>query len=118
MSGRCLEGVWRVSGGYLGNVWGVFGGRCLDGVLEGCLGGVLEGCLRGVWGCLGRCLGGGLGGVLSSVWGLSGVCLGGLLEVSGEVSRGCLEGVCERLEGTCGVSGGGWEVSRRYLGGV
>ena len=33
MSGRCLEGVWKMSGWYLEGVWKVYGG-CLEGVLK------------------------------------------------------------------------------------
>ena len=56
MSGRCLEGVWKViglclvSGRFLKDFWKVYGrhqkvsGRCLEDVWR-----VDEGCLKGVW---------------------------------------------------------------------
>ena len=68
VSGECLEGVWGLSGGYIG-VW-VISELCLA-VSGGCL--VVSGC---VWWCL--VVVGGVWWCLGCVWMVSEACLGGI----------------------------------------
>ena len=83
MSGRCLEGVWKVSG------------RCVDGVLGFWLSGgwwrVSGECLAGVWKVSGafECY-------LDCVWRVSGKCIQGVWKLDAGVLLaligGCLKG--------------------------